>query len=97
MSKKLKPVPTFKTEREEQEFWDTADTAEYFDFDKAESVLFPNLKPTTTTISIRLPDWMIARLKSLANARDIPYQSLLKLFVANQLKQELTRNTSEEK
>jgi predicted DNA binding CopG/RHH family protein len=73
MSQNLKPIPKFKNEDEERNFWETADTSEYFDFSKAKRVIFPNLKPTTKSISIRLPEWLIYELKSLANKRNIPY------------------------
>ena len=82
MSQNLKSIPQFETEDEEREFWATADTSEYFDFSKAKRVIFPNLKPTTKSISIRLPEWIIYELKSLANKRDIPYQALIKTFLA---------------
>ncbi len=85
----LKPLPSFKSEDEERKFWATHDSMDYVDWSKAERVIFPNLKPTTRTISIRLPESMIAGLKLLANKRDIPYQSLLKVFLAERLEREL--------
>jgi len=88
-AKKLKPLPAFKSEEEEREFWATHDSMDYVDWSKAERVVFPNLKPTTRTISLRLPEAMIGNLKLLANKRDIPYQSLLKTFLADRLKQEM--------
>jgi predicted DNA binding CopG/RHH family protein len=87
--KKLKPLPVFKSEEEEREFWATHDSMDYVDWSKAESVVFPNLKPTARTISLRLPETMIGNLKLLANKRDVPYQSLLKTFLADRLKQEM--------
>src|SRR5437588_11452397 len=87
--KKLKPLPVFKSEEEEREFWATHDSMDYVDWSKAERVVFPNLKPRTRTISLLLPETMIENLKLLANKRDVPYQSLLKTFLAEQLKQEM--------
>ena len=86
---KLKKIPKFKNEDEELEFWSTHDSTEYVDFSKAKKALFPNLKPSTKTISVRLPESLIERLKQLANKRDIPYQSLLKMFLAERVEQEL--------
>lgn len=87
--KKLKPIPRFKNEDEEIKFWDNHDLTDYFDVDKAEEVIFPNLKPSTKTISIRLPEWLLARIKQLANARDVAYQSLIKIFLAERVQKEL--------
>ncbi len=86
---KLKSMPKFKTEDEEREFWSTHDSTEYIDYSKAKRTLFPNLKPTTKTISIRLPESLIEKLKVLANKRDIPYQSLLKVLLAEKVDEEL--------
>src|SRR3989338_99050 len=83
-SKKLKPIPSFKNEDEEREFWATHDSTDYIDWSKAEPVVFPNLKPSTKAISLRLPEPLLARIKPLANAKDVPYQSLLKIFLAEQ-------------
>ena len=88
-AKKLKPLPAFKSEEAERDFWATHDSMDYLDWAKAERVVFPNLKPTARTISLRLPETMIANLKLLANKRDVPYQSLLKTFLAERLKQEM--------
>ena len=88
MKTKLKPIPRFKTEDEEFEFWSTHDTTDYVDWSKAQWVRFPNLKPTAKTISIRLPESMIEDLKVQANKRDVPYQSLMKMFLAERLKEE---------
>jgi predicted DNA binding CopG/RHH family protein len=87
--KKLKPVPAFNSEKEEREFWDIHDSMDYVDWSKAERAVFPNLKPTARTISLRLPETMIGNLKLLANKRDVPYQSLLKAFLADRLKKEM--------
>ena len=86
---KLKKIPKFKNEDEELEFWSTHDSTEYVDFSKAKKALFPNLKPSTKTISVRLPESLIEHLKQLANKRDIPYQSLLKMFLAERVEQEI--------
>jgi len=86
--KKLSPLPVFKSEDEERKFWATHDSADYVDWHRAERATFPNLKPSVRTISIRLPVSMISSLKALANKRDIPYQSLLKVYLAERLKQE---------
>jgi len=85
----LKKVPKFKSEKEELEFWSTHDSTEYVDYSKAKQVLFPNLKPSTRVISIRLPDSLLEHLKLLANKRDVPYQSLLKMFLIEKVKEEL--------
>lgn len=90
--KTLKKIPTFKDEDAEREFWATADSAEYLDWSKAERATLPNLRPSLRTISLRLPEAMIAELKLLANKRDVPYQSLLKVFLADRIKEELASN-----
>ncbi|MBU1110720.1 BrnA antitoxin family protein [Patescibacteria group bacterium] len=89
MPKKYKPIPHFNNEDEEREFWAVADTSDYFDFSKAERVIFPNLKPSMRKVSVRMPEWLISSLKSLANKQDVPYQSLMKLFLADRVKEEL--------
>jgi len=83
---KLKEIPTFKNEEEESLFWDVNDITEYFDMSKAKPVRFSNLKKTTKSISLRLPVDMIDELKIKANAMDVPYQSLIKMFLTNALK-----------
>lgn len=90
--KKLKPIPKFKTEAEEQDFWDTHDLTDYFDMSKAEEVIFPNLKPSTESISLRLPAYLLARIKEMANAKDVPYQSLMKIFLAERVEAELKKH-----
>jgi len=80
-----KRIPRFATEAEEREFWETHDTTDYVDWSRAEQVSFPNLRPSTTTISLRLPAPLLADLKVLANKRDVPYQSLLKVFLAERV------------
>ncbi|MCA1790272.1 MAG: BrnA antitoxin family protein [Thioalkalivibrio sp.] len=87
----LKPIPKFATEAAEQDFWATADTTEYFDWTKARHVVFPNLKPTTTPISMRLPETLLTDLKRLANERDVPYQSLMKVYLADRVAEERGR------
>ena len=86
---KKQQTPTFKNEDAERDFWATHDSAEFVDWAKAKRAIFPNLKPSTKTISLRLPESMIASLKLLANKRDVPYQSLLKVFLAEKVEDEL--------
>ncbi|MBI2600498.1 BrnA antitoxin family protein [Candidatus Daviesbacteria bacterium] len=82
MNKKLKPIPGFKSEAEEREFWQTHDSTEYIDWSKAKrGVSFPNLKLTTKPITIRLPAGLIDRVKIKAHKMDVPYQSLIKQFI----------------
>jgi predicted DNA binding CopG/RHH family protein len=83
--KKLKPIPAFKSEAEERKFWETHDSADYIDLNKAERVRFPNLKPSTTTISIRLPLGLLEQIKIAANQCDVPYQSLIKMWLAEKV------------
>ncbi len=82
MNKSRKPIPDFKSEAEERRFWETHDFADYVDWNKAERVIFPSLKPTTTSISLRLPVGLLDRIKVAANKRDMPYQSLIKAWLA---------------
>ena len=84
-----KKIPKFKNEAEERLFWQEHDSSEYIDWSDAEEVVFSRLKPTTRTISIRLPESMIEELKLLANKRDVPYQSLLKIFLSERINSEL--------
>ena len=84
-----KKIPKFRNENAEHEFWASHDSTQYVDWRKAESVLIPNLKPSTKTISIRLPENILEELKILANKKDVPYQSLLKVFLAERIQQEL--------
>jgi predicted DNA binding CopG/RHH family protein len=85
MRKKLKPVPRFRSEAEERTFWENHDTADYFDLSKAERASFPNLKPSTHSISLRLPQGLLDRIKIAANKRDVPYQSLIKVWLAEKV------------
>ena len=87
MSKKQ--LPKFRSESEERAFWAKHDSTEYVDWSKAERLILPNLKPSVKTISLRLPEHMLAELKVLAHKKDVPYQSLIKLFLAERLEQEL--------
>lgn len=88
---KLKKIPKFKNEDEEIEFWSTHDSTEYVDYSKAKKALFPQLKPSIKTISIRLPESLLAHLKVLANKRDVPYQSLLKLLLTEKVEEEMAK------
>jgi predicted DNA binding CopG/RHH family protein len=83
-----KAKPAFRNEAEERRFWETHDSTEYVDWSSARRVRFPNLKPSTETISLRLPAGLLADLKVLANQRDVPYQSLLKMFLADRVARE---------
>jgi predicted DNA binding CopG/RHH family protein len=81
-------VPVFSSEAEERHFWETHDTGPFVDWNKARVAVFPNLKPSTQTISLRLPAALLAELKALANKRDVPYQSLLKVYLAERVARE---------
>ena len=85
---KKKTLPEFKSEDQERKFWATADSTQYLNWPSGKRKKFVNLKPSLRTISIRLPKAMIEDLKTLANQRDVPYQSLLKVFLAERLAQE---------
>jgi len=85
MSKQLKPLPKFANEAEERSFWESHDSSEYMDWSKAQRVVLPKLKPTTKTISLRLPQHLLDSIKSAANARDVPYQSLIKVWLQEKL------------
>ncbi|MEA2951699.1 MAG: hypothetical protein QOF19_1719 [Alphaproteobacteria bacterium] len=85
MNKKLRPIPRFKTEAEERAFWESHDTADYFDLSKAQRVRLPNLKLSTTAISLRLPQDLLERIKVAANKRDVPYQSLIKVWLSEKV------------
>jgi predicted DNA binding CopG/RHH family protein len=82
---KRKPIPQFSSEAEERAFWESADSTEYLDWSKAEKVRLPNLKPSSTAISLRLPNALLERVKVAANKRDVPYQSLIKTWLAEKL------------
>ncbi len=89
MPNTLKDIPTFENEEQEREFWATHDSTEYIDWDKAEAAVLARLKPSTKTISLRLPELMLNELRLIANKRDVPYQSLIKLFLKERIDQEL--------
>lgn len=89
MSKELRDIPTFKSEDEEREFWANQDSTKYVEWDEAEAAVFPKLKPTTKSISLRLPVPMLNEIRLLANKRDVPYQSLIKVFLKERIDQEL--------
>ncbi len=82
MRKKTSPVPRFKSEAAERKFWETHDSTAYVEWGKAKRARFPNLKPSTTSISLRLPIGMLERIKIAAAKRDVPYQSLIKIWLA---------------
>src|SRR6202521_4900757 len=81
-------IPAFRSEADERIFWETHDTSPFVDWSKARVAVFSNLKPSTETISLRLPAALLAELKALANKRDVPYQSLLKVFLAERVARE---------
>ena len=85
MKKKLKPIPRFANEAEERKFWETHDSTDYVDWSKAQRVRFPNLKLSTTAISLRLPQGLLDRIKVAANKRDVPYQSLIKVWLSEKV------------
>jgi len=85
MNKKLKAIPHFRSEAEERRFWETHDSTQYVDWSKARRVQFPNLKLSTTAISLRLPQGLLDRIKIAANKRDVPYQSLIKVWLAEKV------------
>ncbi len=85
---KLQPIPEFENEDEEREFWATHDSTDFVDWSKAKRYRLAQLKPSTKTISLRLPESMLEELKVLANQRDVPYQSLLKIFLAERIAKE---------
>lgn len=87
MSKKLKQLPVFANEAEEREFWLNHDSTEFIDWSKAQKTVFPNLKPTTRSISLRLPLWMLDSIKTTANRQDVPYQSLIKVWLNEKLEE----------
>jgi predicted DNA binding CopG/RHH family protein len=84
-----KQIPKFKNEDEEREFWSKSDSTDYVDWSKGRRVVFPNLKPSVKTISLRLPEALLEELKMLANKKDVPYQSLLKVYLAEKIGEEL--------
>lgn len=91
--KKLKNIPKFKNEEEERKFWSNNDSTEYVNWEKSSLATFPNLKPSTKTISLRLPEFLLNDIKVIANKRDVPYQSLIKIFLKERIDYEL-RNSA---
>lgn len=85
----FKKIPVFNSEDEEREFWAKNDSSEFLDWKKSEKVILPKLKPSTKTISLRLPEHILDELKMMARKRDVPYQSLIKIFLKDRLDQEL--------
>lgn len=85
MTRKRKPVPQFHTEAEERVFWESHDSADYVDLTRAERARFPNLRLSTASISLRLPQGLLERIKIAANRRDVPYQSLIKVWLAEKI------------
>ena len=88
MKKKLKEIPRFNSEDEERDFWAKADTTDYVNWDNAKRVGFPNLKPSTETISLRLPKGLLFNIKRLANKNDMPYQSMMKYILFEKIKEQ---------
>ena len=84
-----KSIPKFKNEAEEQDFWRQHDSSEYLNWKSAERDLFPNLKPSTKSISLRLPESLLDALRQMANERDVPYQSLIKMILQERIERDL--------
>ncbi|RZD14080.1 MAG: hypothetical protein EVJ47_07545 [Candidatus Acidulodesulfobacterium ferriphilum] len=93
----MKKIPKFKNEDEEREFWGAGDSTEFINWDNAEKIKLPNLKPSLKTISVRMPEYLIEELKFLANKRDVPYQSLLKIFLIEKINENLEKNSEKRK
>ncbi len=85
MRRKVEPIPTFESEAEERRFWESHDSADHVDWSRAERVRLPNLRPSTKSISVRLPVSLLERIKIAAHKRDVPYQSLIKTWLAEKL------------
>ena len=88
MTRKFRPIPRFRGEAEERAFWERHDTADYYDLSKAQRTRFPNLKLSTTSISLRLPEHLLDQIKIAANKRDVPYQSLIKVWLTEKVEAE---------
>ena len=86
MNKRLKPMPKFANEAAERAFWEKNESTGYFDWKKIQRTVLPNLKPSTQTISLRLPQHLLDSIKTAANARDVPYQSLIKVWLQEKLR-----------
>jgi len=89
----MKNIPKFENQEQEIQFWSENDSTDFLDWEKAEQIIFPNLKPTMKSISIRLPEYLLVQLKTEANKLDIPYQSLMKIFIKNALDSKLTKQS----
>lgn len=85
MTKTLKNIPKLASEEAERDFWATADSTEYVDWSRAQTGVFPNLKPTTKTISLRMPSHLLESIKVMAHKRDVPYQTLIKMLLAERI------------
>ena len=85
MNKQLKTIPKFANEAQERAFWEANDSTDHLNWSKANKVTLPNLKPTTKTISLRLPQHLLDSIKAAANSRDVPYQSLIKIWLQEKL------------
>ena len=85
MNRKLKKIPGFTSEAQEQKFWESHDSSNYLNWDRAERVRLPNLKPSTKSISLRLPEALLEQIKITANKKDVPYQSLIKIWLAEKV------------
>lgn len=90
-----KPLPEFKNEDEERQFWAEHDSTEFLDWSQAQPAVFPNLKPSTRTISIRLPESLLNELKQLANEQDVPYQSMIKMILRERVDREYRTRSQE--
>lgn len=88
-AKKLKEVPAFRSEEKEREFWADADSTDYVNWESAEVAVLPNLKPTTRSISLRISESMLNQIRMIANKRDVPYQSLIKMFLKDRINEEI--------
>jgi predicted DNA binding CopG/RHH family protein len=91
MKKKLKKIPIFKNDDDERKFWAEVDSTEYLDWSEAEIVVLPKLKPSTKTISLRLPESMLNEIRTIANKHDVPYQSFIKIILKEKIDQELKK------
>ena len=94
VKRRIRKIPKFRGEDQERNFWASHDSTDYVDWRRSERVKLPNLRPTTRTISIRLPEFLIWELKELANGRDIPYQALLKHLLIERVEEELRKRRS---
>jgi predicted DNA binding CopG/RHH family protein len=89
--KTVKKIPKLKSEKDVIDFWDKNDSTDYIDYSLGKRVKFPNLKPSTKSISIRLPESMIENLKVIANKKDVPYQSLIKVYISDKIDEEIKK------